>query len=83
MITIDLESGYDQVLLNKELRPLFGAKFTVEAELLKQLEEEGLLPEGSVGGRKIMLLVARTLLRTHPRIHKGMQVVLRHHKTAI
>lgn len=49
MISLDLESGYDQILFHKDTKPLFGAKFYASAAVLDHLHDKGLLPQGSVG----------------------------------
>lgn len=49
VIIIDLESGYDAMLLAEECKAWFGARFYASKELLEELQAEGLLVEGCVG----------------------------------
>jgi len=49
MVTVDLTSGYDSVLLHPGSRGIFGSRFHADKELLMELQAEGLLVEGCVG----------------------------------
>ena len=67
LFSIDLESGYDALLLAPRSRKLFGAKFWMARETFDELVAEGILTEEHVlrakKGKVEVLVQARTLVQ--------------------